>query len=79
MAGSWALTTVRYLPPVRLAASIDSLSTPAPVSPVPAAARNHPYVERTRNRERPDGGALVMSKTVFAAFLADIKAGRYDI
>ncbi len=42
-------------------------------------ATNLPGITAIRDSKRPDGGALVISKTVFAAFLADIKAGRYDI
>jgi hypothetical protein len=32
-----------------------------------------------RDSKRPDDGAHVMGRTMFAAFLADAKAGRYDI
>jgi len=32
-----------------------------------------------RDSKRPDGGAHIVSRSAFAAFLADVKAGRYDI
>lgn len=32
-----------------------------------------------RDSKRPEAGAHVVSRTVFAAFLNDVKAGRYDI
>jgi Domain of unknown function (DUF397) len=42
-------------------------------------ATNLPGITAIRDSKRPDGGTHVVSKAVFAAFLADIKAGRYDI
>jgi hypothetical protein len=42
-------------------------------------AANLPGVIAIRDSKRPDGGAHVISGAVFAAFLADARAGRYDI
>jgi Domain of unknown function (DUF397) len=42
-------------------------------------AVNLPDVVAVRDSKRPDGGAHVVERAVFAAFLADVKAGRYDI
>jgi hypothetical protein len=38
-----------------------------------------PEVIAVRDSKRPEGGAHVLEPTAFAAFLADVKAGRYDI
>lgn len=32
-----------------------------------------------RDSKHPDLGALVLTRSAFATFLADLKAGRYDI
>jgi hypothetical protein len=32
-----------------------------------------------RDSKRPDAGAHVLSPATFSAFLADVKAGRYDL
>lgn len=40
-------------------------------------AANLPGVIAIRDSKRPDDGAHIVSKAVFATFLADIKAGRY--
>ena len=42
-------------------------------------AANLPEVIAVRDSKRPEGGAHVVERTAFAAFLADVKAGRYDI
>ncbi|HEX4062048.1 MAG TPA: DUF397 domain-containing protein [Streptosporangiaceae bacterium] len=42
-------------------------------------AANLPEVVAVRDSKRPEGGAHVVERTVFTAFLADVKAGRYDI
>lgn len=42
-------------------------------------AANLPAVVAVRDSKRPEGGAHVVERAVFAAFLADVKAGRYDI
>jgi hypothetical protein len=42
-------------------------------------AANLPDVVAVRDSKRPEGGAHVVSRTAFAAFLADVRAGRYDI
>ena len=42
-------------------------------------AANLPGVVAVRDSKRPDGGAHVVRPAVFAALLADVKAGRYDI
>lgn len=42
-------------------------------------AANLPDVAAVRDSKRPEGGAHVVDRAVFAAFLADVKAGRYDI
>jgi hypothetical protein len=42
-------------------------------------AANLPGVIAIRDSKRPDGGAHVISGPAFAAFLADARAGRYDI
>jgi hypothetical protein len=41
-------------------------------------AGNLPGVTAIRDSKRPEDGAHVIPKSAFAAFLADIKAGRYD-
>lgn len=42
-------------------------------------AANLPGVIAIRDSKRPEGGAHVVSRPAFAAFLADLRAGRYDI
>ena len=42
-------------------------------------AANLPDVIAVRDSKRPEGGAHVVERADFAAFLADVKAGRYDI
>jgi hypothetical protein len=42
-------------------------------------AANFPGVVAIRDSKRPEGGAHVVSRTAFAAFLADARAGRYDL
>ena len=42
-------------------------------------AANLPDVVAVRDSKRPEGGAHVVSRAAFAAFLADARAGRYDI
>lgn len=42
-------------------------------------AANLPEVVAVRDSVRPADGAHVTSRPVFAAFLADIKNGRYDL
>jgi hypothetical protein len=42
-------------------------------------AANLRDVVAVRDSKRPEGGAHVIDRAVFAAFLADVKAGRYDI
>ena len=42
-------------------------------------AANLPEVVAVRDSKRPEGGAHVVERAVFSAFLADVKAGRYDI
>jgi hypothetical protein len=41
-------------------------------------AANLPGVTALRDSKRPDDGAHVVRRTAFAAFLADLKAGRFD-
>ena len=41
-------------------------------------ASNLPDVIAIRDSKRPEDGAHVVAPTEFAAFLADVKAGRYD-
>jgi hypothetical protein len=41
-------------------------------------AANLPDITAIRDSKRPGEGAHIVSKTAFAAFLADVKAGRYD-
>ncbi len=41
-------------------------------------ASNLPGVVAIRDSKRPEDGAHVVTPTLFAAFLADVKAGRYD-
>jgi hypothetical protein len=41
-------------------------------------AANLPGVIAVRDSKRPDEGAHVVERAAFAAFLADVKAGRYD-
>ena len=42
-------------------------------------AANLPGVAAVRDSVHPDRGAHVVDRSVFAAFLEDVKAGRYDI
>jgi hypothetical protein len=42
-------------------------------------AANIPEVVAVRDSKRPDEGAHVVDRDVFAAFLSDVKSGRYDI
>jgi len=42
-------------------------------------AANLPGVTAVRDSRRPDDGAHVVGRAAFAAFLADLKAGRFDI
>jgi hypothetical protein len=42
-------------------------------------AANLPDVAAVRDSKRPEAGAHVVARTAFAAFLDDVKAGRYDI
>jgi hypothetical protein len=42
-------------------------------------AANLPDVTAVRDSKRPEGGAHVIDRAAFAAFLADVKSGRYDI
>jgi Domain of unknown function (DUF397) len=40
---------------------------------------NLPGVTAVRDSKRPSGGAHVVPRAVFAAFLDDVRAGRYDL
>lgn len=42
-------------------------------------AANLPHVVAVRDSKRPEGGAHVVGRAAFAAFLADARAGRYDL
>jgi hypothetical protein len=42
-------------------------------------AANLPHVVAVRDSKRPEGGAHVVERAVFTAFIEDVKAGRYDI
>ncbi len=42
-------------------------------------AANLPGITAVRDSKRPEGGAHVVDRAVFAAFLADVQGGRYDI
>jgi hypothetical protein len=42
-------------------------------------AANLPGVTAVRDSKRPEGGAHVVDRAAFAAFLADVKGGRYDL
>jgi hypothetical protein len=42
-------------------------------------ADNFTGVIAVRDSQRPEGGAHVVTTAAFAAFLADAKAGRFDI
>ncbi len=41
-------------------------------------AANLPGVTALRDSKRPEDGAHVVRRAAFAAFLADLKAGRFD-
>jgi Domain of unknown function (DUF397) len=41
-------------------------------------AGNLPGVTAIRDSKRPEGGAHIVGREAFAAFLADVKDGRYD-
>ena len=41
-------------------------------------AANLPGVTAIRDSKSPENGAHVVDRTAFAAFLADLKTGRYD-
>jgi hypothetical protein len=42
-------------------------------------ATNLPGVIAVRDSKRPEGGAHVIGRAAFAAFLADARSGRYDL
>jgi hypothetical protein len=42
-------------------------------------AANLPGITAVRDSKRPDGGAHVIDRTAFTAFLVDVQGGRYDI
>lgn len=42
-------------------------------------AANLPGVTAVRDSKRPEGGAHVVDRAAFAAFLADARQGRYDL
>ena len=42
-------------------------------------ASNLPDIVAVRDSRRPEGGAHVVGRATFAAFLADAKIGRYDL
>jgi hypothetical protein len=42
-------------------------------------AGNLPGVTAVRDSTRPEAGAHVVGRAAFAAFLADVRAGRYDL
>jgi hypothetical protein len=42
-------------------------------------AANLPGVVAVRDSKCPEAGAHVVGRAAFAAFLADVKAGRYDL
>jgi Domain of unknown function (DUF397) len=42
-------------------------------------AANLPGVTALRDSTRPEGGAHVVPRAAFAAFLADLKSGRFDV
>jgi Domain of unknown function (DUF397) len=42
-------------------------------------AGNLPGVTAVRDSKSPEAGAHVITRTAFAAFLRDVKAGHYDI
>jgi Domain of unknown function (DUF397) len=42
-------------------------------------AANLDGVAAVRDSKRPEGGAHVVPRAVFAAFLRDLKKGRYDL
>jgi hypothetical protein len=42
-------------------------------------AANFEDVVAIRDSKRPEGGAHVVGRPAFAAFLADVQSGRYDL
>jgi len=42
-------------------------------------AANLPGVIAVRDSKRPEGGAHVIARAAFAAFLGDARMGRYDL
>ena len=42
-------------------------------------AANLPGVTAVRDSRRPEGGAHVIDRSAFTAFLVDVQGGRYDI
>jgi hypothetical protein len=42
-------------------------------------AANLPEVTAVRDSKSPEAGAHVVSRAAFAAFLVDVKAGKYDL
>jgi hypothetical protein len=42
-------------------------------------ATNLPGVIAVRDSKRPEGGAHIVGRAAFAAFLADARSGRYDL
>jgi hypothetical protein len=42
-------------------------------------AANLPGITAVRDSKRPEGGAHVVGRAAFSAFLGDVQGGRYDI
>ena len=42
-------------------------------------AANLPGVVAVRDSKRPEGGAHIVARAAFAAFLGDARTGRYDL
>jgi hypothetical protein len=42
-------------------------------------AANLPGITAVRDSKRPEGGAHVVDRAAFAAFLTDVQGGRYDL
>lgn len=42
-------------------------------------AANLPGITAVRDSKRPEGGAHVVDRAAFAAFLEDVQGGRYDL
>ncbi len=64
---------------VEIAANLDGVTAVRDSKRCVEIAANLDGVTAVRDSKRPEGGAHVVDRDAFAAFLADVKDGRYDL